>query len=215
LKKTLISTCFISKQCGVPIMRIIIKGINVFLHITGRILGENHSFIYTLKTSVWIGALDNSLTITRTDVQMSIDASKAMVGKSKNIILRITNWTRVNMEINAISHIALTFIMNQIRDHNSHNGLKYSQKLELSLSLPIITCLTWEIWLMIKTLWEEWNRLVFLGLLQISPFRISSLSKIKFKMKLILQYLLPQRLSNNLSKIWTLMHLNLSLQSVQ
>lgn len=51
LIKTLISTCFILKQCGVPTMRIIIKGTNVFLRTTGRILGGNHSFTYTQKTS--------------------------------------------------------------------------------------------------------------------------------------------------------------------
>lgn len=129
LKRTQISTCFTSRQYGALIMKITIRETNACLHITGRILGGNHSFISMIKTNVQIGALVNSLTTTKMDVQMSIDACRVMAGKSKNTTLKTTSSIPVSMVNSATSLTALTFIMTMTRDRFLHNGSKFSLKL--------------------------------------------------------------------------------------
>jgi hypothetical protein len=48
--KTLTSICFILRQFGALIMKINTSGINVFMHITGKISGESHNYIIILKS---------------------------------------------------------------------------------------------------------------------------------------------------------------------
>jgi hypothetical protein len=88
LIKTLISTCFISRRCGVHIMRIITRETSVYSLIIGKIIDANHNFISTQRNNVLIGDRDLSSTITKTDVQTSINVSIVMAGKNKSIILR-------------------------------------------------------------------------------------------------------------------------------
>jgi hypothetical protein len=136
-------------------MKRIIKGINVFTHITGKTLEENLNFTTIRKNNVPTGVpVLSSITI-EMDVQTSICVASAMVGKSKSTILKITNWIHVSMESNVISLIALIIIHNQTEDNLFHSGLRYSQRREKLTFLQITTCLIWEIKLKIEISWEE------------------------------------------------------------
>ncbi len=136
-------------------MKRIIKGINVFTHITGKTLEENLNFTIILKNNVPTGVLVLSSIIIEMDAQTSICVASAMVGKSKSTILKITNWIHVSMESNVISLIVLIIIHNQTEDSLSLSGLRYSQKLEKLTSLQTTICLIWEIKLKIEISWEE------------------------------------------------------------
>jgi len=85
------STCFISKQFGVPTMKTIIREINVFLHIIGKILEESHSSISIRKNSVLTGDRGNLLTTIKMDALMSTSAIIVMAGKNRSITQKSIN----------------------------------------------------------------------------------------------------------------------------
>lgn len=91
LSKIQISICFILKQFGVLIMKQIIKETNVYFHIIGKTSEENLSFIITPRINATNGVLDHSSITIEMAAPMNIIAITVMVGKSKSIILKITN----------------------------------------------------------------------------------------------------------------------------
>ena len=82
------------------------------------------------RTSVPTGVQGPTSTITRKDVGKSIIVLIAMVGRSRSIILKITNLICVSMGTSAQNRIVLTIIQTKIEDLISKFGLKSFQKLE-------------------------------------------------------------------------------------
>ena len=89
LRKILTSICFISKLCGVHIMKQDISEMFVFMLIIGKTIEENLNSTSTLKINVRIGNQDSICSATKMDAQTSINVNKVMVGRNKNTILKI------------------------------------------------------------------------------------------------------------------------------
>ena len=98
--------------------------------IIGKTIEESPSYITMPRTSVPTGVQDLTSTITRKDVGKSIIVLIAMVGRSRSIILKITNLICVSMGTSAQNRIVLTIIQTKIEDLISKFGLKFFQKLE-------------------------------------------------------------------------------------
>jgi hypothetical protein len=74
--------CSTLKRCGVHLVIKSIRGINVFMRITGRISGEHLRSTNTQVRSVQRGPPRKTQRLTRMDASWSIDAVIAMGGKS-------------------------------------------------------------------------------------------------------------------------------------
>lgn len=108
-----IFTSFISKQSGVHIMKIIINEMNACMHIIGKISGERHNYMDTIKNSVLIGRQKILFKYFRMAVKTNITVSIHMVGKNKNIIhiiIRLILVDKQKVAKNPIVHIG-TMIM--------------------------------------------------------------------------------------------------------
>jgi hypothetical protein len=114
--------------------------ISVFMHITGKILGESHSCIIILKSSVVTGDLKNILVIIEMDAKMSTDAIILMDGRSLNITQKIISSINAKTGKNALSLTAHIIIRSRIKDNNCKLGSVFFQKPALSLSHRIIIC---------------------------------------------------------------------------
>lgn len=142
LREIQTSICFISKQYGAHIMKLIIREINVSMHTIGKISEGSPKFISIIRNSVEIGDLRVTQAITRMGVQMSTDVQIAMVGRNKNIIQNALNSVHVNTVTNALNRIALISIMNMTRGSRRNNFSKFSRKPVSLLSLRTTTFLT-------------------------------------------------------------------------
>lgn len=88
-RKMMTFICSTSKLSGVPILKRNMQGMNAFMHIIGKILGENLNNFHILMNSVLIGIQEPLFKYMGMGVRMNSCVLSAMVGKSKSIILKI------------------------------------------------------------------------------------------------------------------------------
>ena len=89
---------------------------------------------------------------------MSIIVPSATVGKNKNIILKITNWTLASTVTSVTSLTAHTITKTKIGGNHSNSGSRFSQKQDLLTSPQTTTCLTWGTWLLKEISWVVSSR---------------------------------------------------------
>ncbi len=95
--QTRTSTCSILRLFGVLTMKINTSVINVFMHITGKILGGSHNCIIIQKSNVVTGVLKSILAITEMDAKMNTDATILMDGRNSNTTRKIISLINVKM----------------------------------------------------------------------------------------------------------------------
>ena len=107
------------------------KEMFVYMHITGKITGENHQYFPIQKKCATIGGQRILSLPTRMDAIWSIDVIIATDGKNKNSILITLKLNLAYTETHVKSLIALITIVKQIENIHSLNGLDISLKQEL------------------------------------------------------------------------------------
>ena len=78
-------------------MKINTSVINVFMHITGKILGGSHNCIIIQKSNVVTGVLKSILAIIEMDAKMNTDATILMDGRNSNTTRKIISLINVKM----------------------------------------------------------------------------------------------------------------------
>ena len=84
-------TYLISKLFGVPILKRSMQGMNVFMHITGKISEESLSFSHIPMNNDHNGTQGTSFKYTVTAVRMNSYDHSVTDGRSKSITLKTTN----------------------------------------------------------------------------------------------------------------------------
>ena len=91
------SICSILRLFGVLTMKINTSVINVFMHITGKILGGSHNCIIIQRSNVVTGVLKSILAITEMDAKMNTDATILMDGRNSNTIRKTISLINAKM----------------------------------------------------------------------------------------------------------------------